>query len=126
MHKHPWPPLYPNIKAFPSVRVQADVLLDDHRAICGVAANTGIVTYLIQQTFKLTADYVRTHNLSHLNSEEFIEYIRQRSFTGAPQATAAPDVTGRAERIRNAAKNVKDKSAKSRKEVADGQRGEGE
>jgi hypothetical protein len=115
MHRPSWPPIYPNIKASPTIRIQADVPVTDHQAIVGTAANTGVISFVIQQAIKLTAEYVRNNNLSYLDSDRFLDYLRERSFVSNTEKATLVNVARRTEKIRNGVKNLKDKRTESGK-----------
>lgn len=116
----PWPPVYPEIASGQTIRVQADIPVADHRAVLGVAANTGIISHIIQQTFKFTADYVRSNHLTFTDSEEFVRYICERSFSCPAQTSVSSKVARRATLLRERAAHQKMLSTESGEDATTG------
>lgn len=109
-HTKSWPHVYPGLNLLPAPqvsRIGANVLKADTAAIVSVAANSSIISHIIQHAIHHTAEYVRDHDLTYLDCDRFVEYLCKRTFDCALTDAASQDVTGRASQVHDGATNAK-------------------
>lgn len=75
----PWKSPYENLDKANRFTLSVDVDLTDHRIIKSIACTHGTVSKFIQTLYHDIAEYARANNLSVLDSDAFINYLRQRA-----------------------------------------------
>lgn len=91
-HSKSWPHVYPGLNLLPAnsvSRIGANVLKADTAAIVSVAANSSIISHIIQHAIHHTAEYVRANRLTYLDCDRFVKYLCKRTFD-CPAAHTAP------------------------------------
>jgi len=69
----------------------ADVDINDHRLIKSVACSHGSITLFIQTLYHDIAEYARANNLTVIDSDAFINYLRQRADSRFAATASARD-----------------------------------
>lgn len=86
-----WKSPYENLPKLRRFPLQADVDLADHQLIKSTAVAHGIVTKFIQTIYHDVAQYARDNSLSYLDSDAFVDYLRQRATAYAASKAGARD-----------------------------------
>ena len=112
-----WPPVYTNLTDETTARLaMPKVASTDTRLIIATVGNTAILTYIQQLAIKHAADYIRDNKLTFVDSDRFIEHLRQRSVATPPHSTTdASNESGPDSRANKQIANIKNIVAKSRK-----------
>ncbi len=63
----------------------------DHRLLKSVTITHGTITLILQTFYHDLAEYVRTNNLSYLDSDAFLDYVRKRADSRFAGDTASRD-----------------------------------
>lgn len=77
------------------ITLTVDVSRRDNATIKSVAAEYGTITRFFQTIFHDLAEYVRTNNLTYLDSDAFIHYLRQRADSRLAPPAGARNESGR-------------------------------
>ena len=119
-YKVPWQQPYPNISTAEKENVRRltiELPQDDAGAIMSVAVNPAIFSLICQSALKQTAAYVRSNSLKYTDSERFIQWICQRTFSSPVEDSVGQNGPGGVEETRRGVENARTESAVVGKEV---------
>lgn len=75
----PWKSPYENIEKADRFTLSVDVSKHDHFLIKSVTVSHGAVSKFIQTLIHDIAEYARANHLSYVDSDAFLNYLRQRA-----------------------------------------------
>lgn len=87
-----WKTPYENLPKDKRFAVVFDVHIDDHRLIKSISCTHGTISKFLQTLYHDVASYARANNLSVVDSDAFIHYLRQRADSRFAAETGARDV----------------------------------
>ncbi len=90
----PWKTPYENLPAERRFNLSIDVDLHDHRLIKSVTCTHGAITKFIQTIYHDIAEYARANDLTLVDSDAFLDYLRKRAdsrFAGCSDARDGRD-----------------------------------
>ncbi len=108
-------------------KVSSYVSKRDFHAINSVVGQSGGISHIIDHAIHLTAEYIRANDLTYLNSEGFIKWICERSFSEptSPQQGEAGNDGRREEGACDRVENPSDVPTSSRSDAPQGSIGGG-
>lgn len=89
-----WKTPYDNLDKAKRFTLCVDVDIDDHRLIKSITVTHGTISKFIQTLYHDIAEYARANNLTIVDSDGFIDYLRQRADSQLALGAGARDGRG--------------------------------
>lgn len=100
----PWQQPYPELKSLPESAIRTlriDIPASEARVISSLATNPSIFSFICQNALKSAVEHIRTNNLTYLDADELVRWVRERSTSRTPTETAGPNDAGGDKEIRS-------------------------
>ena len=114
-----WKSPYDNLPKDRRFHLSVDVDIEDHRLLKATTVSHGALSLVIQTFYHDLAEYVRANNLTYVDADAFLNYLRQRADSRFAPAISSRDERGAESGVRQDTPSRKNKSSGVRKTVKD-------